>query len=373
VTAGTGHRRAAEALAQAAAERFPQATIECLDVLHLAPAWFRTGYNWSYLFLVRHVSGIWRVSYRLLDGWPLYHLLQPLRRWWNLLIVQRFVERLRVEPPDIVLVTHFLPADVCGAGRQAGWLRCPLVVVVTDLHPHRFWLSAPRDALVVSTPQSAQVAIRRGVEQGKIRVLGIPIGKAFGSSIDRRALQQRFQLQPGRQTILVTSGGTTVGQFEEVVEALIALEASLPGRLQLLVVCGEDERTRSRLLTRAGHSPMPVQVFGFVEFMADLMAVSDLIVSKAGGLTVSESLGRGVPLVLYHIIPGQEQLNARYVSAHGAGIIARRPGEVARAVAACIMEPARLETMRRAAHQISHPQAAARIMAEVVEPLVSHG
>lgn len=372
MTAGTGHRRAAEALAQAAAEAFPDADVECLDVLRLAPEWFRNGYNASYLFLVRHVSWIWRISYQALDGPLVYHLTQPFRRWWDFLMVQRFVERLRAEPPDIVLVTHFLPADVCGAGRSAGWLRCPLVVVVTDLHPHRFWLSASRDVLVVSTPQSAQIAMRRGVQQGKIRVLGIPIGRAFGETADRHALQRRFHLRPQRRTVLVTSGGTTVGQFTAVVEALMGLEDSLPGQVQLVVVCGEDERTRSRLLKRAAQHPMPVHVFGFVDFMSDLMAVSDLTVSKAGGLTVSESLSRGVPLILYHIIPGQEQLNARYVAAHGAGMIARRPRDVAMAVAACLTQPGRLETMRHAARQISHPRAASRIISEVVKPLVSH-
>ena len=116
---------------------------------------------------------------------------------------------------------------------------------------------------------------------------------------------------------------------------------------------------------------MPVRLFGFVDYMADLMAVSDLIVAKAGGLTVSEALGCGVPLILYHVIPGQERVNARYVARHGAAIIAPTPDAVVRAVRRCLEDPAKLEAMRSAARTLGAPNAARDIVSEVVRPLLS--
>ena len=155
-----------------------------------------------------------------------------------------------------------------------------------------------------------------------------------------------------------------------MVSALLALEETLPGKLQLLVVCGDDERARRRLAKRAEESAMPMQVLGFVEYMADLMAVSDAIVAKAGGLTVSEALSRGLPLILYHIIPGQEYMNADYVSRQGAGVIADGPMEVAQAVRRFLEDPARFETMRKAAKALGRPNAAEAIVLEVVKPLL---
>ena len=358
------------------AERVPGADVRCLDVLTYAPGRFHAFYAWTYLILVRHMPWVWQVSYGLLDtGW-IYALVQPLRRRWNMAITRRFVALLKTQPPDAVVVTHFLPADVCSAGRSAGWLKAPLVVVVTDLHPHRFWISPEADAMVISTPEGALTLQRRGVAKERIRVIGIPVGKAFTRLADRAELRQRFDLQESRRTVLVTSGGTTVGQFERVVALLAALEAELPEALQLLVVCGEDAGARGRLTEFAKRSAMPLRVFGFVDFMADLMAASDLIVAKAGGLTVSEALGRGTPLVLYHIIPGQERLNADYVARHGAAIIALRPADVAAAVRRCVQEPQRLDAMRSAARTIAHPWAADTIAADVVAPLLkesTHG
>ena len=172
-------------------------------------------------------------------------------------------------------------------------------------------------------------------------------------------------------TVLVTSGGTTVGQFERVVRELLALEREFPGRVQLLVVCGMDTAAKDRLTAAAREAPMPMRVFGFVSFMADLMAASDLMVAKAGGLTVTEALARGLPMVLYHVIPGQERMNADYVARQGAALIAPRPAQVARAVRDCLQDPARLDRMRAAAHSLSHPHAAAEIVSNVIDPLLN--
>lgn len=371
VTAGAGHRRAAEALADSLRGLLPQAEIHCHDVLRDAPRWFHQGYSTSYLFLVRHASWIWKFTYACLDRDIVYRCVQPLRRLWNLFIVRRWIKRLKAHPYDLIIVTHFLPADVCSAGRRAGWLTSRFIVVVTDYHPHWFWVSKQPDAMVAAVAESAVVLQQRGVEPSRIAVIGIPVAKSFGEPVDRAALREHFSLDFGRRAVLVTSGGTTVGQFEEVVEAIRLLEPRLPGRLQLLVVCGEDSAMQQRLEQNHAHGRMPMRLFGFVDFMADLMAVSDLIVSKAGGLTVSESLASGVPLILYHIIPGQEQMNAEYVARSGAAIIARKPAEAGEAVFAFFNQPDVAHRMRQAVAKMAHPDASLRIVNEVVLPLLS--
>jgi processive 1,2-diacylglycerol beta-glucosyltransferase len=371
VTAGAGHRRAAEAIAHAVGRAIPQASVRCVDVLTDAPGRFHAWYAWSYLFLVRYASWVWRVSYHLLDWTPGYRLVQPVRRRWNLWIGRRFVQLLKDAQPDVVLATHFLPADLGSAGRAAGWLTSPLVVVITDLHPHRFWIARHADATVVGTADGAAVLEGRGIPRERIHVLGIPVGQAFGVDVDATATRARLGLDAKRRTVLVTSGGTTVGQFESVVRALRALEASWPGRAQLLVVCGEDEALRRRLEQGSGDQAMPMRVFGFVDHMAQLMAASDLVVAKAGGLTISEALARRLPLVLYHVIPGQEWRNADYVVRHGAAIMARRPAEVARRVRALFETPERLALMREAAASLGRPRAAEEIVEQVVKPLLA--
>lgn len=334
------------------------------------PAWLARAYPAVYYTLVRRLSRVWSVCFTLLDLRVVYALIQPIRRAWNLLVARQLIERLRADPPDLVIVTHFFPADVVSGCKRAGWIRTPLVVIVTDLSPHRFWLSREADAYVFATKDGAALAERRGVPPDRLHVIGIPIARGFSTPFDRGHLVQLFGLVPDRRTILVTSGGTTVGPFERVVEALISLEEQLPHQLQLLIVCGDDAAALERLEERAHTSAMPLKVFGFIDTMPEAMAASDLVVAKAGGLTVTEAVGRGVPLILYHVIPGQERLNAQYVSAHGAALMAQSPAEVAAVVRRCIEHPEQLAAMRDAAKTISSPDAATRIVAEVVKPLL---
>ena len=371
ITAGAGHRRAAEAIAQALQTALPQADVVCRDLLDDVPVWLRRAYPSTYYFLVRHLAGLWAVCFTLLDWPPVYWLVQPIRRAWNLVMARRFIRDLRASPPDLIITTHFFPTDVVSACKRAGWLHAPLVVVVTDFYPHRFWVSTEAEAYVCGTQESAGLLRQRRIRPERLHVLGIPIGSRFHAVLDRGALQVQFGLDPHRRTVLVTSGGSTVGPFEPVVEALLGLDAHAPEQLQLLVVCGDTAAAVRRLQARAHTASMPMHVFGFVDNMPELMAVSDVVVTKAGGLTVSEALGRGLPLILYHVIPGQELLNARYVTERGAAIIARRPNEAARAVRQLLEDPARADAMRKVAAGLSRCDAAETIVSDVVRPLLA--
>lgn len=370
VTAGAGHRRAAEAVARALTAAFPQAAVECQDLLRDVPGWLQRGYPRIYHLLVQHLSPLWGGCFEALDRPVIYRLVQPIRHAWNALMARGWAQRLGAAAPDLIIATHFFPADVVSGAMRRGRLTSQLLVVITDLYPHRFWLSPEAGAYVVGSEETARVAAQRGILAERLHPLGIPIADAFESPVDRPALLRRLALEPHRRTVLVTSGGTTVGPFEPVVRSFMHLEASWPGRLQLLVVCGDNARALQRLTHQARGLAMPVRVFGFVDTMAELMGACDLVVAKAGGMIVTEALGRGLPLVFYHAIPGQERLNARYVTAHGAGIRVH-----ARATAATVRrvfeEPGGYERMQASARTLSHPHAAQSLVSQVVQPLLS--
>jgi processive 1,2-diacylglycerol beta-glucosyltransferase len=336
-------------------------------VLAFVPGWFARGYPGTYLVLIRRLSLLWHVCYWLLDSRAVYGAIQPLRRAWNRFAGRGFAAYVGARNPDAVLVTHFLPADVCNSLKRAGGWMGRLVVVVTDLHPHRFWLSPQADAYAAAVPRSAAVLQERGVPANRVHVTGIPVASAFGESRHASGAADR---DPAVLRVLIMSGGTTVGRFEETVAAILRLGQAFPGRLRLDVVCGQAEHVRRRLEVRAAGQSVPVRVYGFVDSMAELMGGSDLIVAKAGGLTISEAVACGRPLILYHIVPGQEELNARYAADHGAAVIAPSPERTAEIVAACLTDPGRLAGLQRAAESMGKPDAATRIIAQVVQPLL---
>lgn len=323
-------------------------------------------YPATYYFLVRHLAFMWGFCFELLDARAVYAVVQPIRRVWNRLLGQPFERWLRQQSFDVVVATHFLSADLFGAAKRAGWLKARLIVVITDLHPHRFWLAPEADIFVVATAEVASECRERGVDPERVRVIGIPIANAFHLPVDRAQVLRRLNLDPARRTVLVTSGGMTVGPFEPVVEALLGLEAAVPGRVQLLIVCGENARAAQRLQRRVDEGAVPARVFGFVDNMPELMGAADVVVAKAGGLTVMEVLAAGRPLILYHAIPGQERFNARYVERSGAALMANSPEKVATAVRWYLDDPAAYSPMREAARRLSRPDAAATIVSQVI-------
>ena len=359
VTAGTGHRRAAEALAAAVHRRAPDAVISCVDLLDYTPRFLRRGYPGVYGWLVRHMPACWGFGYRLLDWAPIFTLIQPWRRLWNLLMARRFVNWLVAEQPDFVIATHFFPADLFTDGKRTGWLQAKAIVVITDLFPHRLWLGRSVDRFVAGSEKTKEVCVQRGIPPERVRACGIPVHERFrrasGSNAGRL---HEFGLDASRQTVLVTGGGIGLGPIKELVAALIALERTRPSRLQLLVVCGENATLYQQLSELTRGAPMPMTLFGFVETMPELMAASDLLVTKAGGMTVTEAMVVGLPIVFLGVLPGQEELNLHSTVASGAGVQARRPEEAAALVRDLLDDPARLSAMRARAAALGRPTAA---------------
>ena len=368
VTAGTGHRRAAEAVAEAARQRLPQAEVFCVDLLTYAPSWLRWIYPRLYACLVRYLPWCWELVYKLLDDPGIFRLIQPWRRRWNVVMARRFISWVEGLAPDVAVATHFFPADVLDTAYRAGKLRSRLIVTITDLFPHRFWLVPKASAFVLGSPQTKALCQHRGVEEGRLHVLGIPVGAKFGEPADRAQLASQLGLDPSRRTMLIASGGMGAGPIGELVRRFLALETTRPQQAQLLVVCGQNKKLERRLARLCATSTTPMRVFGFVQTMYDLMRVSDLLVTKAGGLTVMEALSVGLPMIFCGTIPGQERLNAEYVIQHAAGVNAREPSAVTNIVLGLLDDPTQLEAMRAHAHSLGRPRAAQELVERLIIP-----
>jgi len=366
VTAGTGHRRAAEAIAEAVRKRLPHAQLECVDLLQDSPWWLQWAYPRIYKWFVRYIPSFWAIAYYVLDHPWVFRIVQPWRRRWNWLVARRFVRWVKSVQPDVVVATHFFPADVVAAAKQAGWLTSRLIVVLTDLFPHRLWLAPGAEAIVGATDQTKLICQTRGIEAHRIHVIGIPVRAEFSRPGDRHELRQKLGLDPSRVTLLMASGGMGIGPIQRLVRRVLALEQDRPGRLQLLVVCGYNRRLAKRLARVGAGSAMPVRIFEFVEPMHELMGASDLLVTKAGGLTVVEACALGLPMVFCGTIPGQERFNAQFAVQHGAGVMARSVKEVVSVVLRLLENPGALAEMRTNALALGKPRAAEDLVERLI-------
>jgi len=192
----------------------------------------------------------------------------------------------------------------------------------------------------------------------KIVVSGIPVHPKFSAPKDRASLLRKHGLTEGSPIILISAGSFGITPLEDVIDELGGIKEDF----QLMVVCGRNADLEKELLEKQKTQPRRKKVFGFVDFMDELMGMSDLLITKPGGSTVSESLSVGLPMILIEPIPGQEEANADYVVEQGAALKARSVSSLIYKLELLIRAPEKFKEVSRRATEISHPDAATTVV-----------
>jgi processive 1,2-diacylglycerol beta-glucosyltransferase len=314
---GGGHKAAANAIAEAARARGREVVV--LDAFEYAPKWFGDAY------VRAHLTG--QSTLPTLYG-PLFFAsnrrgaLDPLRRGFDCAALAPLALEVAQRKPRAVIATHHLPLVALGRERERGLLDVPLVGVVTDYTSHVVWAEPGVDAFAVPCASAARELAEHGVSRRHMAITGIPVRPAFHAIADVREPARGEALR-----VLVTSGGFGVGPLRRIVRDL----ARTPD-LELTVVCGAAERLADRVRRDAAELGVAARVIGFERDMPARVAEAHVVIGKAGGLTVTETLAAGRPMIVVGAVPGNETINERFVVDGGAGLGAR-PGEIARRLA----------------------------------------
>lgn len=360
---GLGHRRAAEALGRAFALRgVEQVWVE--DTLAHGPALFRQLYAGSYLELAERAPALWAYFYERADEneTRLTRELRALIERLGTTGLEALVQRCQ---PDAIVCTHFLPLDLLSPERRRRG-RAPLLVgVVTDYTGHVFWASPAVDRYCVATPLTSRMLARRGVPSARIAVTGIPVDPAIATPKDRDQARQAHRLERA-PVVTLMGGGLSVERVQQIVVDLLA--SDLIG--SLVVVAGRNTALTAALAPLGQASAGRLCLLGFIDYVDDLVTASDLVISKAGGLIVSEVLARGRPLVVIDPIPGQEEWNADFVVSAGAGIQLRLGALVPAAVEHLLTNTSHRQVLADGARQAGRPEAALTI-ADLVLKLIA--
>lgn len=363
-SSGAGHVRAAQALEKAFGAR-GDCAVEHVDALDYTSKLFQKIYNDAYIALVRRTPGLMGLLYDRADR-PWRHLSRRLAL--DRLNTGPMIRLLRRVQPDLCVATHFLPAEIIAWLKDKRKIRAQHVIVVTDFDVHAMWLCRTVDRYCVAVDEAAEYLARIGVPRQALRVTGIPIDPVFAEPKSRREARRRLGLGPDRTTLLVSAGGYGVGPIERLVADLLAL-----GRpWQIVAVAGRAEQVRERLsvlarrATKLRDAATRLHVVGFTDAMDEWMAAADLLVGKAGGLTVSEALARGLPMAIIQPIPGQEERNADHLLERGAAIRCNNLPAAAWKIARLMDDRARLAQMGVAARAMARPHAASEIAADAL-------
>jgi len=307
---GAGHFKAAQAIYNYIEEQCPSIEIKIVDILKLSNALFSFFYKRGYAFMIREFFLLWRWLYWITDIKPLRGLTRSVVSVANCLNTKRFAKFLIRENPDFIISTHFLPSEISSNLKITKRIKSRLITVITDFGVHPFWVSDGTDIYIVASEFTKKQLIASGVVEDRVKEFGIPVDSKFLAPFDRPQLCRKFDIAEDKFTALIMTGSFGIGPVEEIVNALQA-------EIQILVVCATNKKLYSGLKKRHFAN---VRVFGFVDNAQELMAVSDMIITKPGGLTVSEILNMELVPLFISVIPGQEANNAATLKRYGIGL-----------------------------------------------------
>lgn len=349
---GNGHLSANKALEAAARHAGLEAT--GADVMfhchHVFRWWFAGGYERT----VRASPNLWGHLYKKSDRPYLYYQVQTFLDHNFCGGIRHLIESSR---PDFVICTHSVAQPrLADFRREYGF---KMVVVVTDIHPHRMWLRGKPDFFFAPTEETLnRLEARNPGFAKKCEVVGMPINQAFVDAAQNR------RPRGDRPRVLVTAGGIGGGPLLDVAEALEKLDVEAD------VVAGRNPGNEAKLREAYANHPR-IRIYGHIpqDQMADLMANADMMIAKPGGLTTFESLVCGVPFVIFEplLIPGQEEDNSRYLQRIGAGKSCAELSDLLTTVKELVRSPEERAQMRAAALAYAKPNAAHDIIRRVRE------
>ena len=316
-TAGAGHQKAAEALCDAL-RKHTSHDVQIVDALDYASPAFKKSYKDGYLFLISKIPKIWAVFFVLTDMAWLQPLLRFIRKIYNHANARKLEKFLITEKFDAIISCHFMSTEVASRLKREGKILSRLITVVTDFDVHHLWLAVRTDHYAVASDFTKARLESFGIPSEKITVTGIPVHEKFTGPLNPGAIRRKLGLGEHVFTVLIATGSFGIGPIKEILAKL--------KDVQSIVICGHNESLYEELRQPAAAN---VKVFKLVDNMEEMMAASDAMVTKPGGLSTSEALARNLPMIFFSAIPGQEQGNVRVLGQYGIGVLSHSTDHIA--------------------------------------------
>lgn len=350
---GFGHRSAANSVSKALEVLYP-GQVECLvtnPILETSTPTVMKPIEKGYDRRVRMTPWFYRFSYEVSDSRVVSEVVEGAL---TLILQKIMAETIRDFKPDVILNTNEIFNTPIGKVLLETDPKIASYTVVTDLADvHSLWFSPEPDRFFIANEWVKVKALESGVPEEKLVISGIPVSPDFAfNQVEKQALRGSLGLDPNRLTLLFV-GSSRVSNLEDYLQAL----ENFGTPVQAVVIAGGNDELYKELIGR--HYDFPLEVRNFEKNIPQWMMASDVLVTKAGGLILSEGLAARLPILLIDYLPGQEEGNVRYLLSHQAGALVKNVGEF-RAIMAYWLEGDgfRLSQISRASAALGHPEAA---------------
>jgi len=364
---GGGHLSAANSIKQHIEDNYKNVNVQLVDCMKYIDVHIDKLTTDAYKLMAKKMPWVWGKFYYTSEKGVMYSISNFNNKVMSLKLYKAFKEY----KPDIVISTHPFSSQMVADLKKRGKTSCLLASVMTDFASHTQWLVGHEymDLIFVSNEKMRHSIIEQGVDENKIFATGIPLSNRFLANFDRVGIKKSFNLDLSKKTILFFGGGEFGLGSETTVNILKSFMNNIKDKYQMIVISGKNEQIKEKFEQVVAEQNLndKVFVYGYTAQVPEFMAISDLVVTKPGGLTTSESLASGLPIVVINPIPGQEEENAEFLVEHGIAVWLKKKDNFEEKISQLLSDEIELEHMKIKSKLMAKKNSTADICAKVFE------
>lgn len=363
ITPCSGHHRACLAIEKALKKLASNLQIRLIDAFNYTNPILNKIVHKTYMSILKRKPEVWQYLY---DNPKVVKNTQKLRELIHKYNSRKLKVLLEEFQPDIVCCTQAFPCGMIADFKKSFNFEIPLVGILTDYVAHSYWYYDNVELYIVPDESTQDRMIANGIEREKIRVYGIPIDPDFCEEKDRARIAERYGFDIAHPVILIMGGGRGFGILPQIVNLLLKIESGI----QIVVVSGLNKKVYhyfAHRLPRFNKEKKRVWLYGYTDKIADLMSIASILISKPGGLTTAEALAKGLPMLIFNPLPGQEKSNTDFLLRIGAAIKVDRLYDIPIIIKELISNTGKLKKMKEQALKYAHPDSAMKVAFEILK------
>lgn len=357
---------ASKSIFQYLQENFSDIQLEMIDCVEYVNKALNKLTTAAYREMAKKAPWAWeRVYYKSQDG-----ALAKVSTFSNKMMAIKMDKLFKSFNPDIVISTHPFGSQITSYLKKKKRTNCKLATVLTDFAIHEQWLVGSENVnlFFVANEKMKQDMIQEDIPASKIFVTGIPVSKRFSMPMDSLETYKKLDFVPNKKTVLFFGGGEFGLGKDKTVNILKTL-ASPMFDVQVIAIAGKNEKMKEAFenVVNQTHTQNRICVLPFTNQVPEFMHISDIVITKPGGLTTSESLISSLPIVVINPLPGQEEENALFLEKSGAGLWLRENDNPEEILSSLLHDDKKLASMKQNAIQIAKPYATQEICKKIME------
>ena len=351
---GGGHLNAAKSIESCIIDNYKNIDVELIDCMKYVNKTLEKLTTAAYREMAKKIPWAWGKIYSDSQKGPLAHISSRS----NKIMAIKLLKLLREKQPDLIISTHPFGSQICIYLKRKGKISARIATIMTDFAPHDQWLVGNdfTDFYFVAHDKMKQYLIANDIPRSKIYVSGIPISNRFLMKYDKKEILKKYKLSEEKQTILFFGGGEFgLGKTRtaEIFESFVTSNTNI----QIIAVAGRNPKMKAAFeeIVERNNKSDTIKILEFTNEVPELMSIADLVVTKPGGLTTSESLASHLPMIIINPIPGQEEENAEFLESKGIAIWIKKSDNAEEIINDLLSNTQKLANMRNNTSILSKP------------------